>query len=82
MGQAKYKREQEKRNEGGFAQRLQNDASDVVKAAQYLVDNEVATWQALVMPNGTTSIALLFKSSLWELKDHKLTLKVPQREGE
>lgn len=80
MGQAKTKRDKEKKHEGmrSFSERLQSDVNDVVKSAEYLVENGVAKWQIVMMQDGITSIALIFKSSIWKLEDHKLTLKVPQ----
>ena len=81
MGQAKAKKDKEKKYEGmDFRGHLQTDANELVKDAEYLIENGVAKWQEVVFPDGTPWIALLFKPSIWELKDHRLTVKVPSRD--
>jgi hypothetical protein len=76
MGQAKAKKDRRARlGNVSFSGRLQTMANETVKAAEYLVENGTAVWMDLQMPDGKIWAGLVFKPSIWEVKDGKLILK-------
>jgi hypothetical protein len=75
MGQAKAKKNKEQKYGVSFSGRLQVMANETVKAAEYLVENGTAVWMDLQMPDGKIWAGLVFRPSIWEVKDGKLILK-------
>lgn len=72
MGQAKRKKQLEAM---GFDGQLQYRADDLMRAAQYLIDNRTAHVIPVPTEDGETWIGLVFKPSLWEMKDNRLIWK-------
>lgn len=63
------------KNSMDFVERLQSEASDIARAATFLVESRVADWQVVEMPDGQKWIALLFKPTVWQIEGDKLKLR-------
>lgn len=50
-----------------FPTQLQTSANKTISDAKFLVDNHIAKWQLLLLPDGTEVVALCFPTRLWEL---------------